>query len=239
MDYFTEMCFITLTYDDEHLPEDYGLHKKHLQDFFKRLRKNTKKKIKYYACGEYGEDYSRPHYHAIILGIDMRDEVFSFAENTEQLRKCKSWTNGFAHVGTVSQDSVRYVTDYVKKKLTGQQGTEAYGLRESPFQIVSQGLGKRYCEQNAETLKTRRYFTARGVPHSLPRYYRDILNIKNLAYTTALKERTFMVELAQLATRMERTGSMDTNTLNHLKDLQRYQQNKNIEARTNLVRKKL
>ena len=70
LDYYPESCFLTLTYDEEHLPDDYGLHKKHLQDFFKRLRKNTGKKIKYYAVGEYGENYDRPHYHCIMLAID-------------------------------------------------------------------------------------------------------------------------------------------------------------------------
>lgn len=34
-----ENSFITLTYDDEHLPWDRGLRKKHWQDFAKRLRK--------------------------------------------------------------------------------------------------------------------------------------------------------------------------------------------------------
>lgn len=48
------------------------LRKNHLQDFFKRLRKNTGKKFQYFACGEYGTHaegtgYGRPHFHAIIF----------------------------------------------------------------------------------------------------------------------------------------------------------------------------
>jgi len=42
------------------------LRKDHLQKFFKRLRKNTGIKFKYYACGEYGHKYGRPHYHMIL-----------------------------------------------------------------------------------------------------------------------------------------------------------------------------
>ena len=53
-------CFVTLTYDDAHLPSDYGLQKDDLTKFFKRLRFNTGAKIRYYAAGEYGELYNRP-----------------------------------------------------------------------------------------------------------------------------------------------------------------------------------
>lgn len=42
------------------------LCKKHLQDFFKRLRKNTGVKLQYFACGEYGKTYGRPHYHLLV-----------------------------------------------------------------------------------------------------------------------------------------------------------------------------
>ena len=36
---YDENCFITLTYDDEHLPPDGCLNKEHFQKFMKRLRK--------------------------------------------------------------------------------------------------------------------------------------------------------------------------------------------------------
>ena len=55
----------------------FGMHplllcKNHLQDFYKRLRKNTGLKIQYFACGEYGthangRGYGRPHFHNIVF----------------------------------------------------------------------------------------------------------------------------------------------------------------------------
>lgn len=55
--------FITLTYDDDHLPSDASLHPEDLTLFWKRLRKNLDgRKIKYFACGEYGDATQRPHY---------------------------------------------------------------------------------------------------------------------------------------------------------------------------------
>lgn len=244
MEYYKEMCFITLTYDEEHLPEDESLHKPDLQKFFKRLRANTKKDIKYFACGEYGEDLGRPHYHAIILGVSLLDPVFDTREFRElsqpQLRRSKIWTNGFVHVGTVTPDSVRYVTDYVKKKLTGRLGTETYGSKESPFQLVSQGLGKRYVLNNMETLLKHQYFSVQGVRFSLPRYYKKHLGIEGLAgFMTPSAVRAFMKDLARHVTRMERTGSMDKTLCEQLRMAELHQLEKNIVARSNLHKKPL
>lgn len=65
--------FITLTYDNNHIPADGSIDKRELQLFFKRLRKKINPiKIKYLACGEYGEKFGRPHYHACVCGVDLR-----------------------------------------------------------------------------------------------------------------------------------------------------------------------
>ena len=74
--------FITLTYSEDHLPWDGSLVKSHMQDFFKRLRHYCKpQKIRYYMCGEYGENLSRPHYHACLFGKDFPDkEIFKECE---------------------------------------------------------------------------------------------------------------------------------------------------------------
>lgn len=48
------------------------LRKSHLQNFFKRFRKNTNIPFQYFACGEYGthaegKGYGRPHFHVILF----------------------------------------------------------------------------------------------------------------------------------------------------------------------------
>ena len=43
--------FITLTYDDDHLPDDEGLKKSDFQRFMKRLRKAMPQRIRYLMCG--------------------------------------------------------------------------------------------------------------------------------------------------------------------------------------------
>ena len=63
---WNENCFMTLTYDDKHLPSDGSLDPKHLTDFIKRLRFHYRdRSIRYFACGEYGDDSWRPHYHLV------------------------------------------------------------------------------------------------------------------------------------------------------------------------------
>jgi len=66
--------FITLTYDTEYVPitsNGYmSLDIKDLQKFFKRLRKLTNEKLKYYAVGEYGSTKMRPHYHIILYNAN-------------------------------------------------------------------------------------------------------------------------------------------------------------------------
>ena len=132
LDYWDHAAFTTLTYDDDHLPQDNGLHKRDLQLFFKRLRKETLGNYKYYAAGEYGGRFGRPHYHMIVFGLDVirRDDPL--------LNLC--WPYGFNYSGNVTYDSCRYVAQYCIDKLSGPMAEEAYGNRERPFQLQSKGI---------------------------------------------------------------------------------------------------
>lgn len=59
---YEDNCFITLTYDDEHLPLGMSLVPKDLQDFLKRFRSRIAPiKVRYYGVGEYGDQTQRPH----------------------------------------------------------------------------------------------------------------------------------------------------------------------------------
>ena len=60
--------FVTLTYDDAHLPPNGFLDKTHLSKFLKKLRKKfPHNKLRFFAAGEYGEQTARPHYHLILF----------------------------------------------------------------------------------------------------------------------------------------------------------------------------
>jgi len=124
--------FITLTYDNEHLPEYGTLVKKHFQDFMKRLRKKyNKKKIRYYQCGEYGENFGRPHYHAIIFNHSFPDMEKVRGKHkdlyTSEILK-KIWGKGHVSIGTVNFETAAYVANYVQKKINGKNKQEHYEL---------------------------------------------------------------------------------------------------------------
>ena len=66
--------FITLTFDDEHMPADRSLnYRRDFQPFIKRMRRRMGQ-LRFFMCGEYGDDNFRPHYHACIFGMDFYDK---------------------------------------------------------------------------------------------------------------------------------------------------------------------
>ena len=89
-----DKIFVTLTYSDEHIPENNSLSKKHTQDFFKRLRRVTAKRLRYYCAGEYGTKTDRPHYHYIIYGIGVS------SESELLIQQC--WPFGHIQIGDVT-----------------------------------------------------------------------------------------------------------------------------------------
>lgn len=128
----SENTFITLTYDDEHLPRFGFLDKKHFVDFMKRFRKFLyPKRIRYFMCGEYGDELMRPHFHACIFGYEFKDEVF-YKKNklghrlftSETLNKI--WKKGYCITGALEFDSAAYVSRYVVKKVNGIKEFDTY-----------------------------------------------------------------------------------------------------------------
>jgi hypothetical protein len=168
-------CFITLTFNEENLNPDRTLVKSDFTKFMKRFRKKhngiqarqaTDNKIDYpirfFQCGEYGSDFSRPHHHAIIFNYDFPDKViFSqrdgirvyTSESLERLwskritdeevqyhhpdnvfeERGKTYAKlGFCTIGDVTFQSCAYVARYIMKKQNGAQGLEHYLIDCNP-----------------------------------------------------------------------------------------------------------
>lgn len=165
-EFWDDSVFLTLTYDDVHLPEDNAVSKRELQLFFKRIRKRVSP-ISYYACGEYGENYGRPHYHAIVFGLSFRDK--QIVED--------SWRLGFVKLGLVSYQSCRYVANYIGKAFNGDVAKKFYGNRLPPFQISSNGIGLRWAQRHEDQLIANGKITVHGQDHGIPKYYRRKLDL--------------------------------------------------------------
>lgn len=175
--------FVTLTFDDEHLA-DNNLDKKDLQSFFKRLRFNLEasqpgRRIKYYACGEYGDRTKRKHYHSIIYGLD------PYCDDDRQIvadswRFCKPWKfldRRQNCIGTVTKDSCQYVAGYCQKKLFGDKALQEYGDKQPPFSVSSQGLGLEYFSRYKDELNESGYVPWKGAKVSIPKFIKKKLDL--------------------------------------------------------------
>ena len=164
--------FITLTYDDAFLPKNKGtstLVKRDLQLFIKKLRisqdryyereKLNLPKIKYYACGEYGTLYGRPHYHIIAFNLSLY-----ISERIESI-----WQHGNVKVANCNGATIHYTTKYVINKF------DIRGDCIQPFALMSKHLGESYIENNYEYhRKNGKFYSNSGnVRHALPRYYTE------------------------------------------------------------------
>lgn len=130
-----ESAFVTLTYDSKFLPKYGSLDKRALSLFAKRLHNRLLRQrgegIRWYGCGEYGEDNGRPHYHALIFKWSFPDRKFWTTTKTgEKLYTSKMleelWPFGHCPLGDVTFESAAYVARYVMKKITGDLAAAHY-----------------------------------------------------------------------------------------------------------------
>lgn len=187
--YYDDSIFVTLTYDDEHLPSDCMIKKEHFVRFIKSLRKQCESKIKYYGCGEYGESTGRPHYHVIIFGLGVDEHSYKRFSNGKlkldtlvaEKGPCRAaWRKGNVILGTVTKKSILYVTDYIQKRL--YDDAEKEDGRVQPFSLMSKNIGKRYALEHEKEIVGRMGVMVNGVNHGLPRYYGKVLGLEEGGY---------------------------------------------------------
>lgn len=180
--------FITLTYDDEHLPEDGHLQPTDLQRFIKRLRKyatssgncltrDHNANTRYFACGEYGSKTGRPHYHALIFNARFTDahSVGKDLSTSETLSNL--WRNGTHGIGECTPASAAYIAQYnLKKQGRGDYVPDTGEWRPPPFLRMSlrPAIGAEWLKKYAQDLQNG-YVVENGRKHPVPRYYRDKL----------------------------------------------------------------
>lgn len=192
-----ENCFITLTYNDDHLPSDNSLNYLDFQLFMKRLRKRfTGKKIRFYMAGEYGETFGRPHFHACIFGLDFADKV--------KLRKSPTgfilhrspileelWPFGYSSIGSLTFETAAYTARYIMKKVTGYQSFEHYEgfdtytgeviMRKPEFNKMSlkPGIAADWFKQFKSDVYPHDYVVVKGKKIKPPKYYDRLFEKEN------------------------------------------------------------
>lgn len=180
--------FLTLTYRDDQLiyggAEHAILYPRHLELFWKRLRKYSRKRFRYFACGEYGDKSNRPHYHACVFGLDFTDKKLWSSKDginlftSSALDAC--WTHGGCTIGDVTFESAAYVARYIMKKRLGwmSQYYKAEGV-EPEFVRMSRGgrgggggIGSSWFDEFQDDVFPHDKVSIRGgVTCKPPRYY--------------------------------------------------------------------
>lgn len=178
----TSASFVTLTYDDEHLPRNRlgipVLEPEELKKFLKRFRsfveRNVKKsKVRFFAVGEYGSESLRPHYHLILFNYPDCDLHYVLE---------KTWPYGFSYIGDVTDGSIEYVCKYCLAGAVIPELIQDFKDYEVPlpFMRCSRRPAIGRCYLTPETEDYHRdavtlYTAVDGYRTPLPRYYRDKL----------------------------------------------------------------
>lgn len=173
-------CFLTLTYDEEHLPDDNSLKVRDWQTFAKRLRKAIGP-FRFFHAGEYGETTRRPHYHAAIFGTAFehdrrprpaRGDYPTFTSST----LTRAWPQGHHLVGTLTWDSAMYVARYITKKVTGDQAETHYGDRKPEYTTMSRrpGLGYNWWLRHGHEIRRHDTVIFEGREIPTPKYYDNL-----------------------------------------------------------------
>ena len=157
-------AFVTLTFNEENLPENGNLVKEELVKYLKRLRFNLGREIKYFAVGEYGAKKLRPHYHLVLFNVDGKDvkgNNYRQKKGLEVIESQDDWQavyDSWQGKGIVecerpmSSGAFNYLGGYVLKLSSRRKDIEKLGL-EPEFRLMSKGLGRRRIEQIADKWK--------------------------------------------------------------------------------------
>lgn len=193
--------FVTLTYDDNHLPLNdegfYTLKRKDVQDFLKRMRRNMeyhnrKRDFKILYCGEYGDgshstsktgvSTCRPHYHIVFIGLGPNEVKFYTS---------KLWRNGLCDIGPLGAGGIRYLCKYMTKSTPDKDVKE---LREvakvqNPFFYHSVGLAKSWIDKNLDRIVENNFcFNVNGKITPYPKYVcQYVSNHTGTDYRKAMK----------------------------------------------------
>lgn len=185
-------CFITLTYDDDHVPHDYSLNYTHFQKFMKRLRKAVGP-TRFYMCGEYGETYGRPHFHACLFGFRFPD-LLPWRKSSAGFQLYRSdmleslWQKGNCEVGEVTFESAAYIARYIMKKVNGKDAESHYEMvdgatgeiysrvPEFTHMSLKPGIGYEWFKKYAAEVFPQDRIVVRGAECKPPRYYKNKLD---------------------------------------------------------------
>lgn len=173
--------FVTLTYQNAPVSLQY----RDFQLFMKRLRKQHGS-VRFFVVGEYGEQFSRPHFHAILFGLRLPDiQPVSKLGNGQLWQSSaleKLWGHGFVTLGPVNLQTAGYCARYILKKRTGPDADLHYRVADADGVIhavtpefcrmsLRPGLGAYWLEKFSDDAYNGDYIVHNGRKYPVPSYY--------------------------------------------------------------------
>lgn len=180
--------FFTLTYDDQHVPADFSVNVRDLQLFNKKLRRSQPQKIRFFACGEYGDTTLRPHYHSLYFNHRPSDlKLYAYNKQNDPIYTSQTinqiWQKGTVFIGNVTAQSAGYVARYSLKKINGDRADDHYTRRspidgniyrvKSEFLVMSRrpGIGATWFDKFSGDCFPSDFIVIDGQRRPIPRYY--------------------------------------------------------------------
>lgn len=196
-------CFVTLTYDEAHLPPFGSLRYRDFQLFMKRVRRHFHGQVvRFFVAGEYGEGLKRPHYHACLFGIDFNDKqpvsIFGKRSGYRSALLAKLWGLGHVHLGDLNVRTAGYAARYCLKKVTGHAAEAHYAVCDSDGVLGSlvpefcrvslrPGVGALWFDRYRGDLSGD-FVVHEGARYSVPRYYDKLTKRLDPSRLEQLKE---------------------------------------------------
>lgn len=133
MDHRGFVYYLTLTYNDAHLPHvDFGngikypcFSKSDIQKYLKRVRRvfNVPDAFRYFVVSEFGSETHRPHYHILFFVNDPSINCNQFRNVARSKWSAKPYEIGFTKPGkfnegiVINYAALSYVTKYLRKDI--------------------------------------------------------------------------------------------------------------------------
>lgn len=173
---FSDSAFVTLTYSEKELPANASLEKRAVQLFMKRLRERREIGVRFFACGEYGETFLRPHYHILLFNVGFPDKYpWRKSKMGHQLFRSPEleslWKFGSSEIGEVNAASIGYCVNYMVKGISRVK--DFYVNRIPEFQLMSRnpGLGTLWFNEYGRESYRHDDCVIDGERVRLPRFY--------------------------------------------------------------------
>lgn len=188
-----ENSFVTLTYDEAHMPFPPSLQYSDFQKFMKRLRKDfPDRKLRFFMCGEYGSENFRPHYHLCLFGADFHEDRVIWERRPggpvyRSARLEKLWPLGYSSICELNFETAAYVARYVLKKVTGDPAEAHYRwvdietgevhqrVPEFARMSLKPGIGGAFYEKFRTDIYPQDFVVINGHKCRTPRYFDKLL----------------------------------------------------------------